>query len=669
MSFVQLSGVNIAFGARDVLKDVNFSVRRGDRTALTGANGSGKTTLMRIIAGIQSPDGGSAHISRGTRIAYLPQSGITHAGKTLYEEAEHAYEWVIDYERELHEIGEQLEKSSEQSSGTERLVERFHDLQEHIAGSGFYTREGTIEQVLSGLGFRHRDLERDTREFSGGWQMRIALANVLLASPDILLLDEPTNYLDMEARNWLEEYLASFDGGVLLVSHDRFFLDSTMNQVAELFLGRLSVYKGNYSGYEERRRSEVASLLASYDQQQEEISRLEDFIRRFRYNASKASLVQSRVKQLEKIEPIEIPESMKPIRFHFPAPPHSGKMTVEATGIGRSYPGPNGVREVIRDLNIEVQRGEKIVLVGPNGAGKTTLMRIIAGRDSGHTGHVRYGSGVEVAYFAQDMTDGLDNDISVLETIEHSAPTSLYPHLRGLLGAFLFRGDDISKPIGVLSGGERSRVALLGMILKPANLLVLDEPTNHLDMSAKDVLLDALRQFTGTVIFVSHDRYFIERLATRVIELLPDESERTASTVQSFPGDYSYYLWRREQERAAPGGTKAESPASSARPSAKPSEPLAAPTKTKEDFEEEKRRKSAIRKLRREEEDLLDAIEQNEQRQKELQEEVARPEVYVDGEKVRDIMESLSAIQTQHNALLARWDALSNDLSEAEKDE
>ena len=656
MSFVQLAGVNIAFGDRDILKEVNFSVRRGDRVALTGANGSGKTTLMRIIAGKQPPDRGSVHTPRGTRIAYLPQSGILHSGRSLYTEAERSFEWVVEYQRELNQIGRTLEAAKEQTDGTQRLLEQFHELQERIAESGYYSREATIEGVLMGLGFKRRDLPRDTREFSGGWQMRIALSSILLTNPDIMLLDEPTNYLDIEAREWLESYLMSFTGGVLLVSHDRFFLDSTMNQIAELFLGRLSVLKGNYSAYEKRRRDELASLLAAYDLQQEEVAKLEDFIRRFRYNASKAALVQSRVKQLEKIEPIEIPESMKPIHFHFPAPPHSGRNVIHGEAMGRSYQTPEGRRTVLSGVDIEIERGEKLVLVGPNGAGKSTLMRILAGRDNDYTGTLQFGSGVEVAYFAQDMSDSLDESVTVFDEIEKAAPTSLYPQLRGMLGSFLFRGDDIFKKVAVLSGGERSRVALLKMILKPANLLILDEPTNHLDMSSKDVLLDALKQFTGTIIFVSHDRYFIERLATRVVELIPDASEQEASIVTNFPGDYAYYLFRRS---AAAGAPVEQSEQSSALGERQPG--------NRDNFEVDKRKKNAIRKLKREEEEILASVEKIESDQKRLQHELALPEVYVDGERVRNIKEQLAARAAEHEALLLRWETVSQELAGAER--
>jgi len=665
MSFVQLTQVSIAFGDRDILRDVGFAVRDGDRIALTGANGSGKTTLMRIIAGLAAPDSGTVSSDRDCRISYLPQSGITHQDRTLRAELEAAYTWVHRLLREMTDIGTRLEGTREETGETRKLVERLSHLQELVNRSGYYSREATVQEVVRGLGFRLRDLDRQTDEFSGGWQMRIALAKVLLERPDILLLDEPTNYLDIEARTWLESFLGTFAGGILLVSHDRFFLDSTMSEVAELFLGRLSVYKGNYTAYEKRRQQELQTILAEYEQQQEEIARIEDFIRRFRYNASKAALVQSRIRQLEKITPIEIPESMKHIHFRFPSPPHSGRQVVTVRDLSRSYDTPAGSRPVLERLHLDIERGEKLVLAGPNGAGKSTLMRVLAGYDNSFSGSVTFGAGVETGYFAEEMSDSLDREATVIEEMEKDAPASLYPVLRGMLGAFLFRGDDVYKSVGVLSGGERSRLALLKMLLKPSNLLVLDEPTNHLDMQSKEVLLDALRQFSGTVVFVSHDRYFIEGLANRVIELIPDESEKTASRVRNFPGDYRYYLWRCEQERLEQTGSVA-APARStqqARRNGAESEPESA---TKRDFEDEKRLKSALRKLRREEEEIMRSMEALETKETEIQHELARPEVYVDGEMVKQLTAAIEESKRRHEGLAGRWEEVLNEIAGVE---
>jgi len=491
------------------------------------------------------------------------------------------------------------------------------------------------------------DRDRATDEFSGGWQMRIALAKILLETPDILLLDEPTNYLDIEARTWLEEYLKTFPGGVLVVSHDRYFLDVTVNEVVEIFSGRLTRYAGNYTAYEKRRESELAALKESYRIQQEEIARQEEFIRRFRYNASKAAMVQSRIKQLEKRVPIEIPESMKRMHFSFPEPPHSGRRILSVEGVTKSYSSV----PVLKDLCFALERGDKLVVAGRNGAGKSTLLRILAGADHSFSGRVEYGAGARIGYFAQEQDESLDPSRSVVEEIEAVCPTPLFPKIRNMLGAFLFRGDDIHKSTAVLSGGERNRLALLKMLLHPANLLILDEPTNHLDMNSKDVLLDALREFAGTVIFVSHDRYFIEGLAGKVLEL------RAGHPPRLFPGGYDYYLFRisREEEEQENRPDSAES--------LRASVPAASAART--DREEAKRRKSILRRLERREEEVLARIEELEEEHRELQRRLALPEVYADGAEVKAVMEKISRNEGERGSLHIEWEKLSAEIEEA----
>ena len=485
MAFVALSGVSLAFGDRDILQDVNLNIGPDTRAAIAGANGSGKTTFMRIMAGLIQPDKGTMTMQRGTRISYLPQSGLTHSGLTLMEETEKAYDYYQTLLDRKEQIGHLLEQSQSSSKETERLLEEDHDIQEHLLNSGYYDRKVVKEKVLLGLGFTRADFDKHTEAFSGGWQMRIALAKVLLESPDIMLLDEPTNYLDLEARVWLEDFINSYKGGVVVVSHDRSFLDSTVNEIYELFNGRMNRYKGNYSEYEKRRSKELESLIERYKQQQEEIARVEFFIRRFRYQATKAKQVQSRIKYLESLPRIEIPESLKKMHFSFPAPPHSGNDVLILSDVSKAY----GDNHVINHLDFFANRGEKIVFAGKNGAGKSTLMRIIAGVDKDFTGSVRYGTDVKIEYFSQDFEATLNNQKTVLEEVEDAAPTDLIPQVRNLLGAFLFRGDDIYKSVSVLSGGEKNRIALLKMLLHPANLLVLDEPTNPLDINSKDILL------------------------------------------------------------------------------------------------------------------------------------------------------------------------------------
>ena len=515
MAFVQFSKVSLAFGDRDILKEVSVNLQAGTKAALTGANGSGKSTLIKVMAGLVQPDGGQRVVQKDARIAYLPQSGLTHHGCSLREEADKAFDFGYKLQEELEKIGDALKDGS----GNEKvLLERHDAVLNELEESGWNRRRALAEQILTGLGFSREDLDKKCEEFSGGWQMRIALAKALMVNPDILLLDEPTNYLDLEAREWLEKFLNNFKGGFLLVSHDRYFLDHTINEVYELFNGDLHRYAGNYSHYEKVREVELETLIHEYEKQQAEIAHLQEFINRFGAKATKAAQAQERQKMLDKIleKEIVIPESLKKIHFKFPPAPHAGRLVVTLKGITKSY---DGEKKVLDNLDLVLENGDRLVAAGHNGAGKSTLLRIIAGEDSDFSGEVKLGSGVKIGYFSQDNAETLKGSATVLETIEAEAPLELIPKIRDMLGAFLFRGDDVFKSLDMLSGGEKSRVALLKLLLKPVNLLILDEPTNHLDMHSKDVLLDALKDFGGTVVFVSHDRGFIENLSTRVLEL------------------------------------------------------------------------------------------------------------------------------------------------------
>ena len=540
MSFANLSGISVAFGDRDILDNVNLNISAESRIALAGANGSGKSTLLKIASGIAKPDSGTVSCGRGARISYLPQSGIVFRGNTLEEEAEASFAAFDEMVRKMRQIEKELSGRRDEDSEVKKLLEEHHLLQEALLDGNYYEREKQIDIVLTGLGFSRDDFRKKSEEFSGGWQMRIALARILLEKPDIMLLDEPTNYLDIEARQWLEDFIARFRGGVVIVSHDRFFLDVTCREVVELFNGKLTRYRGNYSSYEKTRKQELEALVESYERQQEEISRIEYFIRKFRYNASKAPMVQSRIKQLENLERIEIPESLKKIHFSFPPPPHSGREVFQIESLNKYY----GTFQALKEINLTIMRGEKIALAGKNGAGKSTLLRILSQVDNDFSGAVRLGKDVVPGYFSQDFEATLDNGNTIIEEVESVSPLELIPGLRNLLGAFLFRGDDVHKKISVLSGGEKNRIALLKLLLHPSNLLVLDEPTNHLDLNSKDILLEALKKYQGTLIFVSHDRYFIEKLATRVIAL-------ESGKAKDYPGDYEYYLWIKEREEAA----------------------------------------------------------------------------------------------------------------------
>ena len=649
MSFVQFSKVSLAFGDRDILKEVSVHLASGTKAALAGVNGCGKSTLMKVLAGILPCDSGDRAVQKDSRISYLPQSGIVYSGNTVRQEADKAFQFGYDWEKELEQIGEKLEAAGKDEK-TGPLLEKYHELQQKLELSGWYHRESALQQVLTGLGFEEKDFDRSVTEFSGGWQMRIALAKVLLENPDILLLDEPTNYLDLEARSWLENWLLNYKGGFLLVSHDRYFLDTTVNEVYELFNAQLVHYTGNYSDYEKTRRMELDSLVAKYAQQQAEIKKLEDFIRRFGAKATKAAQAQERMKMLEKIERIEIPENLKKIHFTFPPAPHSGKIVLSLEGIGKTYPSSvAGVADnvVIKDMNLIVENGERLVVAGKNGAGKTTLLRILAGEDTAFEGNAKLGAGVKIGYFSQDSAEQMKTDKTVLETLESEAPFEMIPKLRDMLGAFLFRGDDVYKSVSVLSGGEKSRLALLQLLLRPVNLLILDEPTNHLDLSSKDVLLDALKDFGGTVVFVSHDRGFIESLATRVLELRHGE-------YRVFPGDYRYYAEQIQKEQNAVGGSS--SPAVQKQPEPASDKQL--------DYEERKKKRNERRKLEREEEELLTKISQAEEHKEELSAKMEKSEVYSDAEKSRKVQVEIEKTEKELQELTKAWEAVAEKLAQ-----
>ncbi len=637
MSFIQLNKISISFGDRDILKNINLNLSAESRVALAGGNGSGKTTFMKVIGGITTPDSGSLSNSPEIRVSYLPQSGLLFRERTLADEADQAFNYFHDEAERLQSLEHKLSLLNENDQNLPSLLDEHHQLHEKLISGSYYNREEMIAHVLTGLGFSHTDLTRRCDEFSGGWQMRIALGKVLLENPDILLLDEPTNYLDIEARNWLELFLQKFKGGLLIVSHDRYFLDVTVNEVVELFNGGLKRFKGNYSSYEKTRNAEMIVLIEQFNRQQEEIAKTEEFINRFRYNASKASMVQSRIKALEKLERIEIPENMKKMNLSFPAPPHSGKQVLSLKDISKAY----GENRVISGLDYEIGRGERVVITGKNGAGKTTLLKIIAGLDNNFTGDVNYGTGVKIAYFSQEQISFTSSKKTIIEEVEEIAPTPLIPRLRALLGAFLFRNDDIYKPLNVLSGGEMSRLALLKLLLFPVNLLILDEPTNHLDIHSKDVLLDALRGYSGTLIFVSHDRYFIENLATRVLELGEHRPK-------DFKGDYNYYLWK-----------ISESQFSQQQPE-KAGEKIL--SKGKEDHKATKQLKNLVSKLKKESDSLLEKLDRLELLQKSIENKMADPINYSDGEKIKTLKKELDTNKLNQAKTGTKWEEIEMEL-------
>ncbi len=661
MAFVQFSQVSLAFGDRDILKNVTINLQTGSKVALTGANGAGKSTLIKVLAGLVKPDSGSRAVQKDSRIAYLPQSGLTHHGCTLKEEADKAFEFGYELQHQIDQLGEEVQKGQ---GNTDALLIRQAELIQELQDSQWDRRDAMAESVLLGLGFSREDLNRKTEEFSGGWQMRIALAKALMQNPDILLLDEPTNYLDIEARSWLESFLQNYKGGFLLVSHDRYFLDVTINEVYELFNGDLKKYPGNFSHYEKVRQVELQTLIAEYEQQQQEINKLEDYINRFGAKATKAAQAQEYQKRLDKMVRIEIPESLKKIHFSFPPAPHAGRLVLRLKDICKSY---DGSRKVLDNLELTLENGERLVVAGRNGAGKSTLLRIIAEEDKDFTGQIIPGSGVQIGYFSQDNAETIKGKETILEYLEERAPLELIPKLRDMLGAFLFRGDDVYKSLDVLSGGEKSRIALLQLLLSPVNLLVLDEPTNHLDIHSKDVLLKALESFGGTVVFVSHDRGFIEELATKVLHLEPGK-------FKYYPGNYQYYIEQVEKQSAGENlslglghspenSAKQNESSSSSNGDALRNVPEAA-SETKLSWEEQKKRDAEKRKVEKEVSKLEAEIEELENKKSELEAKMGNPEVYSNGEKAKAVQSEINALISQIDQKTQAWEEASEKLME-----
>ncbi|MDR0495905.1 MAG: ABC-F family ATP-binding cassette domain-containing protein [Treponema sp.] len=650
MAFVQFSKISLAFGDRDILKDASLHLAAGSRACLAGANGSGKSTLMKVLAGETPADSGERAVQKGTRVSYLPQSGIVHQGKSLRDEAETAFAHIQALLAEAEKIGGLLESAKSDDGSVANLLEEHHRLQEQVENSGYYRREALVMSVLTGLGFSSGDLERDTGEFSGGWQMRIAMAKVLLEQPDILLLDEPTNYLDIEARAWLESWLGKFPGGCLLVSHDRFFLDVSVNEVYEIFQGNLKRYAGNYSAYEKTRQAELAGLMKRYAGRPGEIAKTETPTRRFRYKASTAAFAQELIKRLEKMDRIEIPENLKKINITFPPPPHSPRVALTIEGLGKSY----GERRVLSGLDLSLDSGERLVVAGPNGAGKTTLLRILSGADSDYKGTVKYGSGISAGYFSQDAAEAMRGSEQVLEFMEAEAPLALIPKLRDMLGAFLFRSDDVYKPVSVLSGGEKSRLALLRMLLKPMNLLILDEPTNHLDLHSKDILLDTLRQFQGTIIFVSHDRAFMESLSTKTLELSPGMGAADPARAKLFYGNYSYYLGKINGNANNDVSNIITNTISN----------NTANGSAAEQRQLNKQRQAEARRLERQEAEILRAIEELESEKTRREADLSRPEVYSNGEKAKAAKQKLDECNAAIRDKTSEWEMLAEKMRE-----
>ncbi len=648
---LQLVNLSKDFAGRTLFANLSWHLRKGERVALIGENGAGKSTLMKIIAGLEESSSGDIQLAKGAKAAYLPQDGIVTSGRLLFHEARSALAELLAMEEELHRLGTELEQLPHDSAEHDSLLQKYGDLQEQFRHRGGYTMEAEIGTVLKGLGFSQEDWHKDCGQFSGGWQMRIALARLLLQKPDVLLLDEPTNHLDIEARNWLEQYLCSYPGSVILVSHDRFFMDQVCSRIAEVWNHTITDYHCSYSTYLVQREERVAALREAKRLQDEEVQKTEDFIKRFRYQANKASLVQSRIKQLEKVERIELPPERKKIRFQFPQAPKSGRIVLELQGLTRSY----GSHVVLNKVDLTVEKGERIALVGHNGAGKSTLMAVLAG-GAYQGGSLTVGHNVVADYFAQDQAAVLAGDRSAYDELYSDCPYEMVPKLRDILGAFLFSGDDIHKKVGVLSGGERNRLALAKMLLRPSNLLLMDEPTNHLDLFSKEVLLDALKGFDGTVVFVSHDRYFVNGLATRIVEV--GEGRLT-----DYYGDYEYYLEKKESESAQPSAAPPRQAKAVSASTPNASAALSLPPQNKDervkDREEQKRRKREEQAREKQQQAVEKEIAGVEKQIAVLEAEMNAPGFFDDPERGLQAGELHTSLNAKLEELYQQWESLS----------
>ena len=630
---IQLQGAGKRFGHKLLFENLDWLITPKERTGLVGANGTGKSTLLKILGGMESLDYGSMSTMKGITQGYLPQDGLTLSGKTIFAECMSVFADLREMEQELetlhHSLGELDPASAEYSAAADRL----HHIDSEFRNRDGYAIEAQVGIVLDGLGFRKEDWTRRTEEFSGGWQMRIALAKLLLEKPNMLLLDEPTNHLDLEARNWLEQYLDSYPYAYVLISHDRYFLDITVNKTVEIWNKQVHFYSGNYDSYLRQKEERRAQLEAAYRNQRERIEQLEAFINRFRATATKAKQVQSRIKELDKIERIEVPPDEQTIHFSFPQPKLSGRIVAEFKDVSKSY----GPKHVFSGATFIIERNDRIALVGVNGAGKSTMIKLLAGTEPLTSGSYTLGHNAMPDYFAQDQYKELDPNRRMIDDLGDAAPRSTQTQLRTLLGCFLFSDDDVFKKIGVLSGGERNRYALARMLLAPSNFLLLDEPTNHLDMRAKDVLLESLSKYTGTVVFVSHDRYFIDKLATRIFEI-------EDGYVHDYAGNYEDYLWRKG------GGSS---------PVVKEAEPEPEPVAVAAG--EPKKRVNPMKRQK-----LQDRLREVEQQVASLESEIAQHEAAMsDFKSVEETMrltELVSVKRSELESRVAEWEELSAGL-------
>ena len=639
---IQLHDIRYAIGARVLFEDLTWVLAPGDRVALVGPNGAGKTTLLKIILGEIRPEAGNRVLTRGTRLGYLPQEAAEKFDGTVLDRALEAHRAVLDMREELDALHQRLSGIAPDDPELEPLLERTGDLQHHLDLHDEHTIVPEARRILSGLGFSVVDQDRPISEFSGGWRMRATLAALLLTDPTLLFLDEPTNHLDLPAMEWLEDYLESFKGGLVVVSHDRVFLDRIADTVRELDHGELTEFAMSFTGYLEERELRRERMAAQNVQLDKKMADLQRFVDRFGAKNTKAAQAQSKRKQIERLasQRVILPRKPKSIRFSFPAPPHSGRTLVRIREAAFGY---DATRNIFADANLDLEKGDKLAIVGANGAGKTTLLRMIAGQLAPRAGHMDVPAHTKLAYFAQHAAEVLDGKLTILESLEEIASMDWRPRLRGLLGSFLFEGDDVFKPVRVLSGGERQRVALARILLTPANLLLLDEPTHHLDLAGKEVLENALSAYPGAVVVVTHDRSLMASLATRIVEV-------DGGRVHLYPGGYDdYESTRIARAREARGEAPLVPAGSSAPATAKPAAPAPAPAKNTT-----KPGKNAQQKKDKETARLEKEIETREKDVKEVEALLADPAVYADGARSKDLVKRYETLRSEIEALWAR---------------
>ena len=652
---LQIQDAGRRIGARWLFKDASLTVRAGDRVGIVGPNGSGKTSLLSLLAGKDAPDEGRIQTQRHVTVGLLQQEIDPNLSHSVEEEARRALASLDAIEQEMRQLEHSMTESGERGEAIPTdVAERYDVLSTQFAHSGGFEQEARVSRVLAGLGFDEEARGRPLSTFSGGWLMRVELAKLFLAQPQVMLLDEPTNHLDLPSIQWFEEELNDFPGALLIVSHDRTFLQRHVNRVLDLDgHGRCATYEGAYDSYLEQRAERRSLLLAQKANQDRDIAQMERFVERFRAKATKARQAQSRMKALDKIDRIEITDdTVRTMRLRIPEPPRSGQKVVSLEGIHKSY----GDNKIYEGVEFTAQRGERVALAGPNGAGKSTLLRIIAGALDFEQGERQLGHQVELAFFAQHQLDALSSEATILEELTRFAQHDDIPRLRGHLGAFLFSGDDVDKKIGVLSGGEKARVALAKLLLRPANLLVLDEPTNHLDIGSCEILEEALSGYTGTLVFVSHDRTFINRLATRVIEV-------EHGHLDDFIGNYDDYLFRKKQldQRDAPPPTEEPAPKQTT-----PASPVPAPQKKPQSKEERKRdreRRKNKDRLERKIEKIEGRIAEAESELEKAGYRLADPEVYADAEKVAEIHAAQTELQASISELYTEWERANDELT------